>query len=215
MVAKAGDVCGQCRHCVGLTTPSTHNGGQLVHPLKRLARVLKTPRSYSMRASPMAAMRTVRHEHQPGRLLSPSRCRSTVSQSQSVDRGLAPGMRRICLISPLAPRGAACGARAEQGPHTAGPVKVPLDIRELQTVSRARPVARISDSWVRLRSRPPSRGRPIRKAHRRSPLGQGERAARSVLLAQRHSSIRLATSAVHPVWWLAPMPAPLSPWKYS
>ena len=32
---------------------------------------------------------------------------------------------------------------------------------------------------------------------------------------QRHSSIRLATSAVHPVWWLAPMPAPLSPWKYS
>ena len=25
----------------------------------------------------------------------------------------------------------------------------------------------------------------------------------------------LATSAVQPVWWLAPMPAPLSPWKYS
>jgi hypothetical protein len=24
-----------------------------------------------------------------------------------------------------------------------------------------------------------------------------------------------ATSAVQPVWWLAPMPAPLSPWKYS
>jgi hypothetical protein len=32
---------------------------------------------------------------------------------------------------------------------------------------------------------------------------------------KRHSSIRLATSAVHPVWWLPPMPAPLSPWKYS
>src|SRR5262249_9229891 len=25
----------------------------------------------------------------------------------------------------------------------------------------------------------------------------------------------LATSAVQPVWWLAPIPAPLSPWKYS
>ena len=23
------------------------------------------------------------------------------------------------------------------------------------------------------------------------------------------------TSAVQPVWWLAPRPAPLSPWKYS
>ena len=32
---------------------------------------------------------------------------------------------------------------------------------------------------------------------------------------ERHSSMRLATSAVHPVWWLAPMPAPLSPWKCS
>lgn len=27
--------------------------------------------------------------------------------------------------------------------------------------------------------------------------------------------ISLATSPVQPVWWLAPMPAPLSPWKYS
>ena len=24
-----------------------------------------------------------------------------------------------------------------------------------------------------------------------------------------------ATSPVQPVWWLAPIPAPLSPWKYS
>jgi hypothetical protein len=30
-----------------------------------------------------------------------------------------------------------------------------------------------------------------------------------------HSSIKFATRAVHPVWWLAPSPAPLSPWKYS
>ena len=29
------------------------------------------------------------------------------------------------------------------------------------------------------------------------------------------SSINFATIPVHPVWWLAPMPAPLSPWKYS
>src|SRR5439155_6319754 len=31
----------------------------------------------------------------------------------------------------------------------------------------------------------------------------------------RHSSNNDATSAVQPVWWLAPKPAPLSPWKYS
>ena len=29
------------------------------------------------------------------------------------------------------------------------------------------------------------------------------------------SWISVATSPVHPVWWLAPSPAPLSPWKYS
>jgi hypothetical protein len=29
------------------------------------------------------------------------------------------------------------------------------------------------------------------------------------------SWISLATTPVHPVWWLAPRPAPLSPWKYS
>jgi len=29
------------------------------------------------------------------------------------------------------------------------------------------------------------------------------------------SSINLATIPVQPVWWLAPRPAPLSPWKYS
>jgi hypothetical protein len=28
-------------------------------------------------------------------------------------------------------------------------------------------------------------------------------------------SSSLATSAVQPVWWLAPTPAPVSPWKYS
>jgi hypothetical protein len=28
---------------------------------------------------------------------------------------------------------------------------------------------------------------------------------------KRHSSIRFATRAVQPVWWLAPRPAPLSP----
>lgn len=28
-------------------------------------------------------------------------------------------------------------------------------------------------------------------------------------------SISRATSAVHPVWWLAPRPCPVSPWKYS
>jgi len=28
-------------------------------------------------------------------------------------------------------------------------------------------------------------------------------------------SISLATRPVQPVWWAAPRPAPLSPWKYS
>jgi len=31
----------------------------------------------------------------------------------------------------------------------------------------------------------------------------------------RNSSGSSATVPVQPVWWLAPMPAPLSPWKYS
>src|SRR5262249_19288790 len=31
----------------------------------------------------------------------------------------------------------------------------------------------------------------------------------------RARKINSATSPVHPVWWLAPRPAPLSPWKYS
>ena len=44
---------------------------------------------------------------------------------------------------------------------------------------------------------------------------RGSRREWNVSTAQRHSSIRLATSAVQPVWWLAPRPAPLSPWKYS
>ena len=30
-----------------------------------------------------------------------------------------------------------------------------------------------------------------------------------------NSSIKVATTPVHPVWWLAPSPAPFSPWKYS
>ena len=29
------------------------------------------------------------------------------------------------------------------------------------------------------------------------------------------SSMQRTTSAVHPVWWLAPTPRPVSPWKYS
>lgn len=30
-----------------------------------------------------------------------------------------------------------------------------------------------------------------------------------------HRSMSVATSAVHPVWWLAPSPRPVSPSKYS
>ena len=35
----------------------------------------------------------------------------------------------------------------------------------------------------------------------------------AVVVANR--CIIRATMPVHPVWWLAPRPAPLSPWKYS
>ena len=35
----------------------------------------------------------------------------------------------------------------------------------------------------------------------------------AVVVANR--CIRRAIAPVHPVWWLAPSPAPLSPWKYS
>src|SRR5262249_49372244 len=36
-----------------------------------------------------------------------------------------------------------------------------------------------------------------------------------VFCCWKSSSIIVATSAVQPVWWLAPTPAPVSPWKYS
>src|SRR5262245_13426769 len=42
------------------------------------------------------------------------------------------------------------------------------------------------------------------------PLGDYECTARG-----RRSAKRLAISAVQPVWWLAPRPWPVSPWKYS
>ncbi len=65
----------------------------------------------------------------------------------------------------------------------------------------------------------PSSARPIciRSAHRHAPPSCTTQKARRSQRGWRHchSSIRLAISAVHPVWWLAPMPAPLSPWKYS
>jgi hypothetical protein len=32
---------------------------------------------------------------------------------------------------------------------------------------------------------------------------------------RRHSSMRLATSPDQPVWWEAPSPCPVSPWKNS
>ena len=37
----------------------------------------------------------------------------------------------------------------------------------------------------------------------------------SLAVKRRASSGNMATVPVQPVWWLAPMPAPLSPWKYS
>jgi len=40
-------------------------------------------------------------------------------------------------------------------------------------------------------------------------------ARRAPASSRPNSSISFATTPVHPVWWLAPMPAPLSPWKYS
>ena len=39
--------------------------------------------------------------------------------------------------------------------------------------------------------------------------------SRSWASTRPNKSRRRATVPVHPVWWLAPSPAPLSPWKYS
>ena len=39
--------------------------------------------------------------------------------------------------------------------------------------------------------------------------------ARPAAVTRPKRSSRRATRPVQPVWWLAPMPAPLSPWKYS
>ena len=35
------------------------------------------------------------------------------------------------------------------------------------------------------------------------------------LVSKPESWMMRATQPVQPVWWLAPIPAPLSPWKYS
>ena len=79
----------------------------------------------------------------------------------------------------------------------------------------------------RTRSR---RGRrsPATRARAASCERAAHRSAERDPQALRHSShgrrspangsgrqIRSATSPVQPVWWLAPSPAPLSPWKYS
>jgi hypothetical protein len=34
-------------------------------------------------------------------------------------------------------------------------------------------------------------------------------------LSRQQSSRTRVTTAVQPVWWLAPSPCPVSPWKYS
>jgi predicted house-cleaning noncanonical NTP pyrophosphatase (MazG superfamily) len=41
------------------------------------------------------------------------------------------------------------------------------------------------------------------------------RAIQSAALIMWNRVVVTATSPVQPVWWLAPTPAPLSPWKYS
>jgi hypothetical protein len=49
---------------------------------------------------------------------------------------------------------------------------------------------------------------------RASSFSLGVSSASAAVTRPKRSSSR-ATRPVQPVWWLAPMPAPLSPWKYS
>src|SRR5439155_705700 len=65
------------------------------------------------------------------------------------------------------------------------------------------------------------RARQLRATRRRDPrdaprvvLGEGAAGAAAARACARSSMLRV-TSAVHPVWWLAPTPRPESPWKYS
>jgi hypothetical protein len=49
----------------------------------------------------------------------------------------------------------------------------------------------------------------------RSARGLSSVSNRALASARPKMSSRGATRPVHPVWWLAPRPAPFSPWKYS
>ena len=56
---------------------------------------------------------------------------------------------------------------------------------------------------------------PIPPASSLSRVIRGSRPAEARRRAAARSSSERTTRAVQPVWWLAPKPAPVSPWKYS
>ena len=64
--------------------------------------------------------------------------------------------------------------------------------------------------WLRGRDLNPKSRREVFSVRSKGPLREPVR-----VLYMGFCCSNFATSAVHPVWWLAPRPAPVSPLKYS
>src|SRR5438477_4265950 len=112
--------------------------------------------------------------------------------------------------------GLPCLPNAEQ-PDPVEPVgRDAVEDRVVHVGERGRPVARAPqlvepDTRVDLVER-----RVIRHQTPRSETGSRPQRSRNVSASTIPKTlISVATRPVQPVWWLAPSPAPLSPWKYS
>jgi hypothetical protein len=90
----------------------------------------------------------------------------------------------------------------------------PLATRGFRILHRQRPRPDGAYPLLSMASRRPATGRArmrryaVCRSLRKKPMKASASSA-------PNSWISVAITPVHPVWWLAPMPAPLSPWKYS
>ena len=96
-----------------------------------------------------------------------------------------------------------------------------VDRQRRERVPRRRRAPRRARAVARLAAEPLEPDRGVDLVDRRagaagaSPASARRPASRRLRAQRPASRNSSATVPVQPVWWLAPMPAPLSPWKYS